>query len=49
VRIKRLNPKNGKEIWEHFQDRGPLDIQFTKNTIELVFKKEVQILKFLAL
>jgi hypothetical protein len=49
VRIKRLNPKNGKEIWEHFQDRGPLDIQFTKNTIELVFKKEVQVLKFLAL
>jgi hypothetical protein len=49
VRIKRLNPKNGKEIWEHFQQRGPLDIQFDKNTIELVFKKEVQVLKFLSL
>jgi hypothetical protein len=48
LRIRRLNPKNGSEIWEHFQQRAPLDIAFEKNTIRLVFKKEVQVLKFMA-
>jgi hypothetical protein len=46
VRIRRLNPKNGKEMWEHFQQRAPLDVEFDKNTIRLVFRKEVQVLKF---
>jgi hypothetical protein len=49
LKIKRINPSNGKEMWEHFQQRGPLDVQIEKNTIHLVFKKEVQVLKFLAL
>lgn len=48
LRIKRLNPSNGHEMWEHFQQRAPLDVQFDKNTIRLVFKKEVQILRSLA-
>ena len=47
--IKRLNPKNGHVLWEHVQNRAPLDVQFDHNTIRLVFKKEVQVLKFLAL
>jgi hypothetical protein len=46
MRIRRLNPKNGREIWDHYQDRAPLDIAFSKNAIRLVFKKEVQVLKF---
>ncbi len=46
IRIRRLNPKNGKEVWEHFQDRAPLDVRFDKNFIRLVFRKEVQVLKF---
>ncbi len=45
MRIKRLNPKNGHEMWEHFQQRAPLDAQFDKNYIRLVFKKEVQVLR----
>ncbi len=49
LRIKRLNPRNGREVWEHFQQRAPLDVQFDKNTIKLVFKKEIQVLKSLAL
>ncbi|HYV28693.1 MAG TPA: PQQ-binding-like beta-propeller repeat protein, partial [Candidatus Eisenbacteria bacterium] len=49
VRIKRINPRNGHVMWEHFQQRAPVDIQFDKNTIRMVFKKEVQILKFLSL
>jgi hypothetical protein len=47
--IKRLNPKNGRVMWEHVQQRAPLDVQFDQNTIRLVFKREVQVLKFLAL
>jgi hypothetical protein len=49
VRIKRINPRNGHVMWEHFQQRAPVDIQFDKNTIRLVFKKEVQVLKFFSL
>jgi outer membrane protein assembly factor BamB len=48
VRIRRINPKNGKEMWEHFQQRAPLDVAFDKNTIRLVFRKEVQVLRFMS-
>ncbi|HYG34755.1 MAG TPA: hypothetical protein VEC99_08230, partial [Clostridia bacterium] len=48
LRIRRINPKNGREMWQHFQQRAPLDLAFDKNTIRLVFKKEVQVLKFLS-
>ena len=47
--IKRLNPTNGHVLWEHVQKRAPLDVQFDQNTIRLVFKKEVQVLRFVAL
>lgn len=49
VRIKRLSPKNGRVLWEHYQARAPLDVQFDANRIELLFKKEVQVLKFMTL
>jgi outer membrane protein assembly factor BamB len=45
MRIRRLDPANGREMWQHFQQRAPLDVAFDKNTIRLVFKKEVQVLK----
>ena len=48
LRLRRLNPENGKVLWEHFQQRAPLDVQFDRNTIQLVFKKEVQVLRYLA-
>jgi len=47
--IKRINPKNGHVMWEHTEDRAPLDVQFDRNSIRLVFKREVQVLRFLAL
>jgi outer membrane protein assembly factor BamB len=47
--IKRINPKNGHVMWEHSQKRVPLDVQFDQNSIRLVFKREVQVLRFLAL
>ena len=47
--LKRINPKNGRVLWEQVQKRAPLDVQFDRNTIRLVFRKEVQVLTFLAL
>lgn len=46
--IRRLNPKNGHTDWDYVQQRAPLHIRFKGNTIELVFRKEVQVLKFLS-
>ncbi len=48
LRITRLNPRTGSALWEHFQERAPLDVQFDKNRIRLVFKREVQVLKYLS-
>ena len=47
--IKRINPGNGHLMWEHCQDRAPCDVQFDKTSIRLVFKKEVQVLRFFSL
>jgi hypothetical protein len=33
-------------MWEHFQQRAPVDIEFNHNVVRIVFKKEVQVLKF---
>jgi hypothetical protein len=49
LRIARINPKNGRIMWEHYQDRCPVDIHFNDNSIELVFKREVQVLRYLTL
>jgi outer membrane protein assembly factor BamB len=49
LRIRRINSSNGKLMWEHFQKRAPLNVQFDQNSIELVFKNEVQVLRFLSL
>jgi len=48
LRIARINPKNGRVLWEHYQDRAPFSIQFKDNFIELIFKREVQVLQYLS-
>ena len=48
MRIKRIHPRTGKVMWAHYQPRAPLDVQFHGNVINVVFKKEVQVLKFLS-
>ena len=50
IKIRRINPKNGQIMWEYYQaDKGAtLDVQFKDNSIELVFKKEVDVLKYLS-
>ena len=49
LKIKRLNAGNGRVMWEYYQPRAPLDVQFNGNSIQVVFKKEVQVLKFFSL
>ncbi len=48
LQIKRINPKNGQQMWEHYEERAPLDLQFDQNSIEIVFRKEVEVLRFLS-
>jgi hypothetical protein len=48
IRIRRISPKNGRVLWDHYQPRGALDIQIHDNTFQLVLKKEVQVLKFIS-
>ena len=49
IHIRRINPRNGEVMWDYFQARSPLDVRFNGNMIQLLFKKEVQVLKFLSL
>jgi hypothetical protein len=49
VRIRRLDPDNGRILWQHHQPRFPLDVQFDRNSFQVLFKKEVQVLKFVSL
>ncbi len=49
LKIRRIDPRSGRELWVHTQPRAPLDIQFDQNRIRLVFKKEVQVMSFLSL
>jgi hypothetical protein len=49
LRIARIAPKDGRILWEHIQDRCPVDVRFDQNSIELIFKREVQVLRYLSL
>ncbi len=49
LELKRLNPENGRLMWVKTEKRAPLDIHFDGNSIRLVFRKEVEILKFISL
>jgi outer membrane protein assembly factor BamB len=48
MRLKRLDAKTGRARWEHFEQRAPLDIQFERTAILLVFKKEVEVIKHMS-
>jgi len=49
VRIRRLSASSGKVLWEHYQSRAPVDVVFHDNQIELLFRKEFQVLRFWSL
>ncbi len=48
VLIQRLDPRNGHVLWPHREPRAPLDVQFNRNSIQLVFKKEVEVLTYIS-
>lgn len=48
VRIRRIDPRSGHVMWDHFQQRGALDVNIRENIFQIVFKKEVQVLKFVS-
>ena len=50
LRIARLRPSDGRMLWEYFdRDRCPVDWDFNGNSIQLIFKREVQVLRYLTL
>jgi hypothetical protein len=49
LRIVRLNPRTGKLLWIYEDQRYPFSLHFHENVIELGFKREMQVLKYLAL
>jgi hypothetical protein len=36
-------------MWQHDEPRAPVDVQFNRNTISVVLKKEVEVLRFFTL
>jgi hypothetical protein len=49
LKIYRINPDNGHLLWEHDEGRAAVDVEFDKNTISIVLKKEVEVLHFISL
>jgi outer membrane protein assembly factor BamB len=47
--IYRLNPANGKELWNFYAERWPRNTGYFGNRFMLQWKDEVQVLKFLTL
>jgi hypothetical protein len=48
LRIRRIDPGSGRIVWEHVQKRCPIAMHFHENTIQLLFRKEVQHLKMMS-
>jgi hypothetical protein len=49
LRIARINPNTGRVMWEYYdRNRCPIDVRFDGRSIELLFKREVQVLHYLA-
>ena len=48
-RVRRVDSGTGKILWNHVQERHPLDVRIDQNTFQLLFRKEVQLLKYIAL
>jgi hypothetical protein len=48
LKIRRISPADGHVLWEKDDDRAPLGVRFQKNSIALVFRKEVQVWKYVS-
>jgi len=51
LRISRLRPSDGRILWDYYDslDRCPVNWSFDGNSIQLIFKREVQVLRYLTL
>ncbi len=49
TKILRLNPRDGTTKWEHFHKQFAIDVAFQENTIQLLFPREMKVLRFLSL
>jgi len=49
LRLRRINPRTGRSMWDYYEPRGALDVVVHKNSFQIVLKKEVEVLKFLSL
>ena len=49
VRVHRLDRDSGKVLWEHYARRAPIAFDARGTAIGILFKKEVEVLKFLSL
>ncbi len=49
LRITRLRPADGRTVWDYYDplDRCPVNWDFDGNSIQLIFKREVQVLRYL--
>lgn len=48
MRIVRISPKDGRTLWDYERYSCPIDVEFNENSIELVYKQSVQVLRYLA-
>lgn len=49
TRIIRISPSDGHSIWQEDEDRAAMNVQFDGSFIRIIFKKDVEVLHFLAL
>jgi hypothetical protein len=49
MRISRLEPDSGRALWEHYDKRMPLSWDCAGQTIPILFRDELRILRFLSL
>ena len=49
TRFYRLHPRDGRVIWDHIEERYPVDIDFRDNKIVALFADEVRVLEFLSI
>jgi hypothetical protein len=47
--IARIRPRDGRVLWDYTEQRCPVDARFDKNSIQLIYKGEVQVLRYLVL
>jgi hypothetical protein len=48
IRVRRLDPGSGRSLWQHYQKRAPLDVRFDRNSFQVLFKHEVQSIRYIS-